>query len=162
MAGAGEQQNMNDIINHPKHYTQGPMECIDFIDLVTGRFIGSTAYYIGVILKYIWRWPLKNGIEDLEKAQWYLRRLSRSGVVLKELSSRKYAADRELVDQIVSKNAENKDDWERALTAAIFIDVENIDSQDDVRTAAEHLEELIRYEKGDRSSQSACSTDTGR
>ena len=25
--------------------------------------------------KYLWRWPYKNGIEDLKKARWYLERL---------------------------------------------------------------------------------------
>ena len=25
--------------------------------------------------KYLWRWPYKNGIEDLQKARWYIDRL---------------------------------------------------------------------------------------
>jgi len=29
----------------------------------------------GNIIKYVWRYRYKNGVEDLEKAQWYLNRL---------------------------------------------------------------------------------------
>jgi hypothetical protein len=25
--------------------------------------------------KYLWRWPYKNGVEDLKKARWYIDRL---------------------------------------------------------------------------------------
>jgi hypothetical protein len=25
--------------------------------------------------KYLWRWPYKNGLEDLKKCRWYLDRL---------------------------------------------------------------------------------------
>ena len=38
---------------------------------------GFTGYLTGNILKYIWRWKHKNGIEDLRKARWYLDRLDR-------------------------------------------------------------------------------------
>jgi len=33
------------------------------------------AYHAGAILKYLWRFEYKNGLEDLEKAEWYLQRL---------------------------------------------------------------------------------------
>ena len=32
-------------------------------------------YLKGNVLKYVWRYEKKNGVEDLEKAQWYLKRL---------------------------------------------------------------------------------------
>lgn len=62
-------------VNHPPHYTKGKIECIDAIDTVTENLKGEHGYYTGTILKYIWRWYHKNGIEDLRKAQWYLERL---------------------------------------------------------------------------------------
>lgn len=33
------------------------------------------AWLTGQVLKYMWRWPLKNGLEDLKKARFYLDRL---------------------------------------------------------------------------------------
>lgn len=63
-----------DVVNHPPHYTQGSVECIDAIDAALGE--NYQAYYIGQVMKYVWRAPLKgNTIEDLKKAQWYLNRL---------------------------------------------------------------------------------------
>ena len=61
-----------DTIN-PSHYKQGDVECIDAIKAATTD--GFTGYLTGNILKYVWRWKLKNGIEDLRKARWYLDRL---------------------------------------------------------------------------------------
>jgi hypothetical protein len=58
---------------NPSHYKQGPIECIEAIKAALG--LGFVAYLWGNILKYLWRWPNKNGIEDLKKARWYLDRL---------------------------------------------------------------------------------------
>ena len=33
------------------------------------------SYLQGNILKYLWRYDYKNGVEDLKKAQWYLAKL---------------------------------------------------------------------------------------
>lgn len=63
-----------DVVNHPSHYTQGGVECIDAIDAALGE--SYQAYYIGQVMKYVWRAPLKGKLtEDLKKAQWYLNRL---------------------------------------------------------------------------------------
>ena len=61
-----------DTIN-PSHYKQGDVECIDAIKSATTD--GFTGYLTGNVLKYVWRWKHKNGIEDLKKARWYLDRL---------------------------------------------------------------------------------------
>lgn len=67
---------MKDNINHPEHYTQGKVECIDAIEAVTSSMKdGCYAWYTGQVIKYMWRWTKKNGLEDLEKAQFYLNRL---------------------------------------------------------------------------------------
>lgn len=54
-------------VNHPKHYTNHPsgIECIAITRHMT--------FNLGNAIKYIWRSDLKNGIEDLEKAVWYLQ-----------------------------------------------------------------------------------------
>jgi hypothetical protein len=65
-------QPASDPVN-PSHYKQGSIECIEAIKSALG--LGFIAYLWGNILKYLWRWPNKNGIEDLKKARWYLDRL---------------------------------------------------------------------------------------
>jgi len=66
---------MPDMVNHPPHYTQGGVECIDAIRAATVGRDAYEGYLTGQIMKYIWRYPLKNGLEDVKKAEFYLRRL---------------------------------------------------------------------------------------
>lgn len=56
------------VVNHPKHYTSHPsgVECIQITE--------HMGFILGNALKYIWRADLKNGVEDLEKAKWYINR----------------------------------------------------------------------------------------
>lgn len=58
----------HDPVNHPRHYTQHPfgVECIDITEHMN--------FNLGNAMKYIWRSPDKNGIEDLRKAIWYINR----------------------------------------------------------------------------------------
>ena len=51
------------------------METIDVIEAFTFDLKGIEAVCTGNVLKYICRWKNKNGLEDLEKARWYLNRL---------------------------------------------------------------------------------------
>jgi len=52
----------------PNHYRQHPsgVEAIQ----ITEHF----CFNLGNVIKYVWRADLKNGLEDLEKARWYLDR----------------------------------------------------------------------------------------
>lgn len=69
----------HDNVNHPAHYTAGGIECIDAIAAaLTCQKDPMQAWLTGQVLKYIWRWPLKNGKEDLRKARFYLDRLINS------------------------------------------------------------------------------------
>lgn len=62
---------MNDNVNHPAHYTSGKFETIEIIqDKLTPEMFEG--FCVGNVLKYITRYKLKNGIEDLKKARWYL------------------------------------------------------------------------------------------
>lgn len=62
-----------DMVNSPPHYNKAGIETIDAIMAATDE--GSEYYLQGNIIKYVWRYRYKNGVEDLEKAQWYLNRL---------------------------------------------------------------------------------------
>lgn len=64
-----------DNVNHPQHYTNGGIECIDAIESATDGLVGFEAVCTAQVIKYIWRWKWKNGAEDLKKAKWYLDRL---------------------------------------------------------------------------------------
>lgn len=65
----------SDIVNHPKHYTQGKIECIDAIEAAVSELSGLDAVCTANVIKYVWRWKHKNGSQDLRKAQWYLEKL---------------------------------------------------------------------------------------
>lgn len=62
---------MADAVNHPQHYTKGGVECIDAIraSMTTEAFAG---YCKGNVMKYIFRYEDKGGVEDLDKALVYL------------------------------------------------------------------------------------------
>ncbi len=66
---------MNDNVQHPAHYTQGEIECIDCIKAATVNKIGIEAFCVGNAIKYLFRYENKNGLEDVKKAQWYINRL---------------------------------------------------------------------------------------
>ena len=64
----------NDNVNHPLHYTRGSIECIDAIEasMPPAEFRGAMK---ANIIKYLWRYEHKNGLEDLKKARFYLERM---------------------------------------------------------------------------------------
>lgn len=55
-------------VHHPEHYTRG-IECWDYI---ASHKLG---FLEGNVIKYVTRYQLKNGLEDLLKARQYLERL---------------------------------------------------------------------------------------
>ena len=70
-------------VEHPKHYNQGNIECIDAMESA----FGPDAVYNFCIcnaFKYIWRCGHKNGYEDIEKAIWYLNKTSELRTKIRE------------------------------------------------------------------------------
>ena len=68
-------KNSIDNVNHPSHYKNAAgIECIEAIEaqLTEEEYRG---YLKGNIAKYIWRERHKGGVDSLEKANWYLKRL---------------------------------------------------------------------------------------
>lgn len=65
-----------DLVNHPAHYkSKTGLETIDVIDAFTADLVGTEAVCTANVIKYICRWKHKNGLQDLEKAKWYLEHL---------------------------------------------------------------------------------------
>jgi hypothetical protein len=64
-----------DLVNHPPHYTKGGIECIDALRaaMTEEQFMG---YLRGCAIKYLWRYENKGGLQDLQKSNWYLARLT--------------------------------------------------------------------------------------
>lgn len=62
---------MTDYIRQPPHYTNGGIECIDYIrsTLSAEQFEG---YLRGNVIKYMHRYQDKSGVQDLKKARQYL------------------------------------------------------------------------------------------
>ena len=65
-------------VNLPALYTAGGVECIEAIEAAVTPLKGKEAFLTGQIIKYMWRWKMKNGLEDLKKANFYLQRLIKS------------------------------------------------------------------------------------
>jgi hypothetical protein len=62
-------------VNSPKHYKKGKIECIDAIESATSDLIGIEAVCTANVIKYVWRWKIKGGVESLRKAVWYIEKL---------------------------------------------------------------------------------------
>ena len=57
-------------VDSPSHYSDKEIEPIVYIESICGE-----EFFRGNIIKYISRYKSKNGVEDLKKAEWYLKRL---------------------------------------------------------------------------------------
>ena len=65
--------NINDNVNHPSHYCTGKYECIDVMLEVFGKEAVQNFCRLNAF-KYLYRSDRKNGIEDINKALWYLNK----------------------------------------------------------------------------------------
>ena len=72
-----KKEKVEDMVNHPSHYTSGGVECIDAITSALSSYEDSVdSWLVGQVIKYLWRAPLKGKYEeDIKKAQFYLNRL---------------------------------------------------------------------------------------
>ena len=65
-----------DVVNNPDHYNTGTIECIEAIEESMSS-IAFKGYLKGNAMKYLWRYDYKGKrVEDLQKCQWYLARLT--------------------------------------------------------------------------------------
>lgn len=63
----------SETVNHPSHYNQGGIECIDAMLAAFGTEAVENFCLVNAF-KYVWRTKDKNGLEDVEKAIWYLNK----------------------------------------------------------------------------------------
>lgn len=60
-----------DAVDHPDHYNQGEIECIDAMIAAFGEE-KVRDWCVMTSFKYHWRYHHKNGDEDIRKASWYI------------------------------------------------------------------------------------------
>lgn len=61
-----------DEVRAPRHYAgDGTVECKRALaSMMSGASMSAAAaYWWGCAFKYIWRWPLKNGVQDIRKCR---------------------------------------------------------------------------------------------
>jgi len=63
-----------DPVNRPVHYASGGIEAIEALESSMSKE-AFQGFLKGNVLKYVWRYEQKNGLEDLKKAKWYLKQL---------------------------------------------------------------------------------------
>ena len=69
-------ESTDKMVSHPSHYqSKSGLEVINVIAAFTEGLEGIEAVDTGNAIKYICRWKDKNGIQDLEKAMWYIQHL---------------------------------------------------------------------------------------
>lgn len=101
---------IDDQVNSPKHY-MGPFECIE----LSSKY----SFCAGNAIKYVWR-HLQKGkpVQDLEKAKWYIDRLTANQealhtVVVSSDFDQSNDVDR-LLDILIDYKDENMDGWANA------------------------------------------------
>lgn len=69
-------ESTDKMVSHPDHYqSKTGLEVIEVIEAFTSDLTGIEAVDTANVIKYICRWKKKNGLQDLNKAMWYLQNL---------------------------------------------------------------------------------------
>lgn len=66
---------VSDMVNHPNHYSCRKYEPIDVIPDWCEGLDSVENFHTSNALKYLSRWKYKGGIQDLEKARFYIDHL---------------------------------------------------------------------------------------
>lgn len=126
-----------DVVNHPKHYKKGSqgLECIESMEKAFSEdeyrgFLKLNAY------KYVYRHESKNGLEDLNKAEFYLNKLFDAQV------DDEYKKQREILYTIVLNVHKNKN-YKEAIKGMVL---ENI-IKEDFMMALIGIEKLKKFYK---------------
>ncbi len=70
-------KSIEDIINRPHHYHKGSIDVIGFLEkhFPERKYTVAEGFAIASVIKYTSRYKEKNKIEDLEKAEFFVRKL---------------------------------------------------------------------------------------
>lgn len=71
VAPSVNEKPVNDNVNHPSHYATGKYECIDVMLEIFGVEAVKTFCLLNAF-KYNYQSGRKNGLEDIQKAKWYI------------------------------------------------------------------------------------------
>ena len=71
MSGTTLSRQESDAVSHPSHYRRGGIECREaeramLTDAPTPPMV---THLWASAFEYLWRWPFKNGVEDLRKCR---------------------------------------------------------------------------------------------
>ena len=69
-------------VNHPSHYRDGDLECIEVMRVIFGDSAVNTFCKLNAF-KYVWRSGKKlksSELEDTKKAEWYLHYMNKLGI----------------------------------------------------------------------------------
>ena len=70
------EEYQEDNVCNPEHYNTGNIECIEAIEESMSS-VAYKGYLKGNCMKYLWRYDYKGKpVEDLQKAGWYLNKLT--------------------------------------------------------------------------------------
>lgn len=138
------------VINHPDHYSFKSMECSVIIEAMTENLKGYSSYCVGNVVKYLYRFPLKNGLEDLRKARKYLEFLEEADI---ESSSTETAStvsntnNKDSLSLIVSVMTDKLCGYTSYLVGKITESLYNIpvDGKIRVEEALANIDSLIEY-----------------
>ena len=98
-----------DNVNSPEHYTQAGIECIDAITAAVSGKSGVEAVCVANVIKYLWRYELKNGVEvklPEEEPARALARLAEADRDTRLLNKDILSVDMRFADRIIVRLSE--------------------------------------------------------
>lgn len=129
------ENSINDNVNHPKHYLSHPsgIECFDVIE--------TTPNEVSNPIKYLYRKDYKNGLEDVRKSLWYLRKCS--GRAYEVLSSHGLFVKNAELAQIVARH----EDGDSLLMHALCVLIAGVhETYDEFRACIERAIQRVEQE----------------
>ena len=72
--------SLPDPVNKPIHYTNSKLECIEIIEAMAENTSAEYVPHVTNIIRYLFRFENKNGLQDIDKMGWYVDRLRKKWV----------------------------------------------------------------------------------
>ena len=117
-------ESTDKMVSHPSHYqSETGLEVIDVIEAFTFDLKGIEATDTGNVLKYMCRWKNKNGLQDLEKAKWYLDHLIDHVRLLKEKNT---PINDDTEDAIYSEMEKDLSSWLKQESSKYNLDADHL------------------------------------